>query len=159
MARAGLCSFPAGTPAAALVILVLRRHQRMNNILQQNSLHLHVAIVRRIAHILAALPEPALRTSSRRQWCCSMRWASTGSGEGAALRSPVAPSGRSGRLTLASRPTSVSQAVKYGDPRFENASVGFDLELSRPLNQLHGAFPGRSNCLAIAAAPGLSRRS
>ena len=47
------------------------------------------------------------------------------------------------------------KALKYSDPRFENASVAFDSETLSPTYHLLWGIPGRSNALAIATRLGL----
>ncbi len=49
------------------------------------------------------------------------------------------------------------KALALGDPRFENASVGFDLSTMTPTFRLAVGVPGRSSALSVASQYGLPR--
>ena len=172
MARAGLFLPCAGTPRLPWCDQVLADIGDEQS-LQQN-LSTFSGHIRRIARILAALP-PALGSpdrgpdpgtegnaaaKARPPGACLVLLDEVGAGtdptEGAALAAALLRQlADRARLTLATTHYGELKALKYADPRFENASVAFDGESLAPTYHLLWGIPGRSNALAIAARLGL----
>ncbi len=82
--------------------------------------------------------------------------AGTDPSEGAALAAALLRQlAERARLTVATTHFGELKALKYSDPRFENASVAFDDASLSPTYELLWGIPGRSNALAIARRLGL----
>jgi DNA mismatch repair protein MutS2 len=131
--------------------------------LQQN-LSTFSGHVRRIARILEALPPGADAdgpASSHEPSGASLVLldevgAGTDPTEGTALAIALLRQlADRARLTIATTHFGELKALKYNDPRFENASVAFDVETLSPTYHLQWGIPGRSNALAIASRLGL----
>ena len=177
MARAGLflpCSGSPRLPWCALVLADIGDEQSLQQNLSTFSGH-----IRRIARILAALPSaPALvpaeselaTPEAARPDPTGLQAATPGASlvlldevgagtdptEGAALAASLLRHlADRARLTVATTHYGELKALKYADPRFENASVAFDIETLSPTYHLQWGIPGRSNALAIAARLGL----
>jgi DNA mismatch repair protein MutS2 len=163
MARAGLFLPCTGTPRlpwCARVLADIGDEQSLQQNLSTFSGH-----IRRIARILAAVnaagpgegpqadaPSPA--------GACLVLLDEVGAGtdptEGAALASALLRHlADRARLTIATTHFGELKALKYGDARFENASVAFDEQSLSPTFRLQWGIPGRSNALAIASRLGL----
>ena len=149
MARAGLflpCSGTPRLPWCAQVLADIGDEQSLQQNLSTFSGH-----IRRIARILAALPAAGAALV-----LLDEVGAGTDPTEGAALAAALLRhlADRT-RLTVATTHFGELKALKYGDPRFENASVAFDAETLSPTYRLQWGIPGRSNALAIASRLGL----
>jgi DNA mismatch repair protein MutS2 len=170
MARAGLFLPCAGTPRLPWCDQVLADIGDEQS-LQQN-LSTFSGHIRRIARILAALPPAAGSpdrgpdqdtqgaAGARPAGACLVLLDEVGAGtdptEGAALAAALLRQlADRARLTVATTHYGELKALKYTDPRFENASVAFDVETLSPTYHLLWGIPGRSNALAIAARLGL----
>ena len=121
--------------------------------------------IRRIGRILAALeqvpppdthsPTPPLPTNAL--VLLDEVGAGTDPSEGTALAMALLQHlADSARLTVATTHYGELKALKYQDPRFENASVEFDEASLSPTYRLLWGIPGRSNALAIARRLGLN---
>jgi DNA mismatch repair protein MutS2 len=166
MARAGLFLPCTGTPRlpwCARVLADIGDEQSLQQNLSTFSGH-----IRRIARILAALPDPAAAEAGDpqagqaepRQGASLVLLDEVGAGtdptEGAALAAALLRHlADRARLTIATTHFGELKALKYADPRFENASVAFDVETLSPTYHLLWGIPGRSNALAIAERLGL----
>ncbi len=163
MARAGLFLPCQGTPRlpwCGLVLADIGDEQSLQQNLSTFSGH-----IRRIARILSVLPAAvaALPAGGTAQPGASLVLldevgAGTDPTEGSALAAALLLqlAGRA-RLTIATTHFGELKALKYSDPRFENASVAFDVETLSPTYRLQWGIPGRSNALAIATRLGLEQ--
>ena len=150
MARAGMllpCSGQPSLPWCAQVLADIGDEQSLQQSLSTFSGH-----VKRIGRILSALaagPAPALVLLDE-------VGAGTDPSEGTALASALLKAlADRARLTIATTHFGELKALKYSDPRFENASVAFNAETLSPTYDLLWGIPGRSNALAIASRLGL----
>ena len=159
MARAGLflpCSGTPRLPWCGQVLADIGDEQSLQQNLSTFSGH-----IRRIARILAALPGTAPPAGAAGQPAAALVLldevgAGTDPAEGAALAAALLRHlADRARLTVATTHYGELKALKYGDSRFENASVAFDVETLSPTYHLLWGIPGRSNALAIAARLGL----
>jgi DNA mismatch repair protein MutS2 len=153
MARAGLFLPCAGTPRlpwCGRVLADIGDEQSLQQNLSTFSGH-----VRRIARILEALPPLAEQGASL--VLLDEVGAGTDPTEGAALAIALLRNlAGLARLTIATTHFGELKALKFADPRFENASVAFDDETLTPTYHLQWGIPGRSNALAIASRLGLN---
>jgi DNA mismatch repair protein MutS2 len=150
MARAGLflpCVGSPRLPWCGQVLADIGDEQSLQQNLSTFSGH-----IRRIARILEA--QGAQRGASL--VLLDEVGAGTDPTEGAALAAALLRQlADRARLTVATTHFGELKALKYADPRFENASVAFDVETLSPTYHLLWGIPGRSNALAIAARLGL----
>jgi DNA mismatch repair protein MutS2 len=159
MARAGLflpCSGTPRLPWCGQVLADIGDEQSLQQNLSTFSGH-----IRRIARILEALG--ARSGVSIPHGASLVLLDEVGAGtdptEGAALAAALLRQlAERARLTVATTHFGELKALKYADPRFENASVAFDVETLSPTYHLQWGIPGRSNALAIAARLGLDGR-
>jgi DNA mismatch repair protein MutS2 len=157
MARAGLflpCSGTPRLPWCAQVLADIGDEQSLQQNLSTFSGH-----VRRIARILDALP-PGPDAAGPSRGASLVLLDEVGAGtdptEGTALAIALLRQlADRARLTIATTHFGELKALKYNDPRFENASVAFDVETLSPTYHLQWGIPGRSNALAIASRLGL----
>ena len=150
MARAGLwlpCTGHPTLPWCAQVLADIGDEQSLQQSLSTFSGH-----VKRIGRILDAIrsgPAPALVLLDE-------VGAGTDPSEGSALATALLRTlADRARLTVATTHFGELKALKYSDPRFENASVAFDSETLSPTYHLLWGIPGRSNALSIATRLGL----
>ena len=157
MARAGLFLPCQGTPRLPWCEQVLADIGDEQSL--QQSLSTFSGHVRRIARILEALPatQSALSESAGASLVLLDEvGAGTDPTEGTALAIALLRQlADRARLTIATTHFGELKALKYNDPRFENASVAFDVESLSPTYHLQWGIPGRSNALAIATRLGL----
>ncbi|MCP9891618.1 endonuclease MutS2 [Cyanobium sp. Aljojuca 7D2] len=157
MARAGLflpCSGTPRLPWCAQVLADIGDEQSLQQNLSTFSGH-----IRRIARILDALPAGAGVGGSASDATLVLLdevGAGTDPLEGSALATALLKHlADRARLTIATTHFGELKALKYNDPRFENASVAFDVDTLSPTYRLQWGIPGRSNALAIARRLGL----
>ena len=150
MARAGLwlpCTGSPTLPWCAQVLADIGDEQSLQQSLSTFSGH-----IKRISRILESIgsgPAPALVLLDE-------VGAGTDPSEGSALATALLRElADRARLTVATTHFGELKALKYNDPRFENASVAFDSESLSPTYHLLWGIPGRSNALAIATRLGL----
>jgi DNA mismatch repair protein MutS2 len=159
MARAGLflpCSGTPRLPWCGQVLADIGDEQSLQQSLSTFSGH-----IRRIARILAALPAvggggAGVVVEGASLVLLDEVGAGTDPQEGAALATALLQQlADRARLTIATTHFGELKALKYADPRFENASVAFDEQTLAPTYRLQWGIPGRSNALAIARRLGL----
>ncbi|MCX5958746.1 MAG: endonuclease MutS2 [Cyanobacteria bacterium] len=159
MARAGLflpCSGTPRLPWCGQVLADIGDEQSLQQNLSTFSGH-----IRRIARILEALGARSGVSIPRGASLVLLDEVGAGTDptEGAALAAALLRElAERARLTVATTHFGELKALKYADPRFENASVAFDVETLSPTYHLQWGIPGRSNALAIAARLGLDGR-
>jgi DNA mismatch repair protein MutS2 len=116
----------------------------------QQSLSTFSSHIRRIGHILAEISPNSLVLLDE-------VGAGTDPAEGSALaRALLQYLADRAYLTIATTHYGELKALKYEDPRFENASVEFDDVSLSPTYRLLWGIPGRSNALSIARRLGLN---
>jgi len=157
MARAGLflpCAASPRLPWCGQVLADIGDEQSLQQNLSTFSGH-----IRRIARILEALP-PSSGGQLPQEGASLVLLDEVGAGtdptEGSALAIALLRQlAARANLTIATTHFGELKALKYADPRFENASVAFDVESLSPTYHLQWGIPGRSNALAIAIRLGL----
>ena len=155
MARAGLFLPSSSTPRlpwCAQVLADIGDEQSLQQNLSTFSGH-----IRRIARILEALPAAGDGgPASASLVLLDEVGAGTDPTEGSALAIALLRQlAERATLTIATTHFGELKALKYSDPRFENASVAFDVDTLSPTYHLQWGIPGRSNALAIATRLGL----
>ncbi|MBM5817925.1 MAG: endonuclease MutS2, partial [Cyanobacteria bacterium K_Offshore_surface_m2_239] len=155
MARAGLflpCAATPRLPWCGQVLADIGDEQSLQQNLSTFSGH-----IRRIARLLEALPAAEREGAAGASLVLLDEvGAGTDPTEGAALAiALLRVLAERARLTIATTHFGELKALKYADPRFENASVAFDVDTLSPTYHLQWGIPGRSNALAIAARLGL----
>ena len=155
MARAGLFLPSSSTPRlpwCAQVLADIGDEQSLQQNLSTFSGH-----IRRIARIMEALPAAGDGgPASASLVLLDEVGAGTDPTEGSALAIALLRQlAERATLTIATTHFGELKALKYSDPRFENASVAFDVDTLSPTYHLQWGIPGRSNALAIATRLGL----
>ncbi len=155
MARAGLflpCATTPRLPWCGQVLADIGDEQSLQQNLSTFSGH-----IRRIARILEALARSEPHPASASLVLLDEVGAGTDPAEGSALAIALLRQlAERAQLTIATTHFGELKALKYADPRFENASVAFDVDTLSPTYHLQWGIPGRSNALAIAARLGLA---
>lgn len=153
MAKAGLfvpAKEPVELPWFEQILADIGDEQSLQQNLSTFSGH-----IKRIGRILAALGEEQHLTSAL--VLLDEVGAGTDPSEGSALaRSLLQHLADRTQLTIATTHFGELKALKYQDPRFENASVEFDDQSLSPTYRLLWGIPGRSNALSIALRLGLA---
>ncbi|MFZ9712656.1 MAG: endonuclease MutS2, partial [Vulcanococcus sp.] len=147
MARAGLFLPCQGTPRLPWCQQVLADIGDEQSL--QQSLSTFSGHVRRIARILEALPAAQADLAAAPGASLVLLdevGAGTDPTEGTALAIALLRQlANRARLTIATTHFGELKALKYDDPRFENASVAFNVETLSPTYHLQWGIPGRSN--------------
>ncbi|PZU96345.1 MAG: endonuclease MutS2 [Pseudanabaena sp.] len=148
MAKAGMfipAKEPVELPWFDLVLADIGDEQSLQQNLSTFSGH-----IRRISRILDALSPQSLVLLDE-------VGAGTDPSEGSAIATALLEYlGEHTRLAIATTHFGELKALKYQNPKFENASVEFDDASLAPTYKLLWGIPGRSNALAIAGRLGLS---
>ena len=149
MAKAGMyipAKEPVEMPWFDLVLADIGDEQSLQQNLSTFSGH-----IRRIGRILDSL-------SSQSLVLLDEVGAGTDPSEGSAIATALLEYlGEHTRLSIATTHFGELKALKYQNPKFENASVEFDDASLAPTYRLLWGIPGRSNALAIAGRLGLSQ--
>jgi DNA mismatch repair protein MutS2 len=149
MAKAGMfipAREPVELPWFDLVLADIGDEQSLQQNLSTFSGH-----IRRISRILEALSPQSLVLLDE-------VGAGTDPSEGSAIATALLEYlGEHTRLAIATTHFGELKALKYQNPKFENASVEFDDASLAPTYKLLWGIPGRSNALVIAARLGLSQ--
>jgi DNA mismatch repair protein MutS2 len=154
MAKAGLfvpAKDPVALPWFDQILADIGDEQSLQQSLSTFSGH-----IRRIGRILEAIGPRSPEDLAPSLVLFDEVGAGTDPTEGAALATALLKSlADRALLTIATTHFGELKALKYGDDRFENASVEFDDESMSPTYRLLWGIPGRSNALAIAQRLGL----
>jgi len=149
MAKAGMyipAREPVEMPWFDLVLADIGDEQSLQQNLSTFSGH-----IRRIGRILDSLSDRSLVLLDE-------VGAGTDPSEGSAIATALLEYlGEHTRLSIATTHFGELKALKYQNPKFENASVEFDDASLAPTYRLLWGIPGRSNALAIAGRLGLSQ--
>ena len=147
MAKAGMyipAKEPVELPWFDLILADIGDEQSLQQNLSTFSGH-----IRRIGRILGSLSEQSLVLLDE-------VGAGTDPSEGSAIATALLEYlGEHTRLSIATTHFGELKALKYQNPKFENASVEFDDASLAPTYHLLWGIPGRSNALAIAGRLGL----